>query len=85
MSRKQGDLRRLGRRIYADAMAHRRQVNVHQERITVTMDGLIADASRPREGGEPAVHDGASDAMVLKDTADVGHLCQIIADRDVRP
>jgi hypothetical protein len=85
MSRKNSDLRRLGILMYAEAMARLRQVNVHKERISVTMNWLMAEASRQLEGLEHAVQGGASDEMVLTEAADVGNLCQMIVELYVMP
>jgi hypothetical protein len=80
-----GDRMRSGIFMYAEEMARLRQVNVHRERVPVTMDWLMAEAYRQLEGLEHAVRGGASDAIVLKEVADVGNLCQIIVERYVMP
>jgi hypothetical protein len=49
------------------------------------MDWLMAEAYRQLEGLEHAVRGGASDAIALKEAADVGHLCQIIMERYIMP
>ena len=49
------------------------------------MEWLIAEASRQLDGLAPAVRGGASDAIVLKEAADVGNLCLLIAERYVVP
>jgi hypothetical protein len=76
---------RSGILTYAEEMERLRQVNVHKERIPVTMAWLIAEAYRQLEGLEHAVQGGASDVIVLKEAADVGNLCQIIVERYVMP
>jgi hypothetical protein len=76
---------RLGIHRYAEEMERLRQVNVHKERVPVTMPWLIVEAYRQLEGLVHAVEGGASEAVVLKEAADVGNLCQIIAERYVMP
>ena len=76
---------RVGMLTDAEDMERLRQVNAYKERIPVTMQWLMAEASRQLEGLEHAVPGGASDAIVLKEAADVGNLCQIIVEGYVMP
>ena len=76
---------RSGILMYAEEMERLRQVNAYKERIPVTMQWLMAEAYRQLEGLEHAVQGGASDAIVLKEAADVGNLCQMIVERYVMP
>jgi hypothetical protein len=82
---KDGDRMRVGMLTSAEDMARLRQVNVHWESVPVTMEWLMAEASRQLEGLAHAVPGGASDAIVLTEAADVGNLCQIIGKRSVMP
>jgi hypothetical protein len=74
---------RRGILMYAEEMERLRQVNVHKERVPVTRQWLIVEAYRQLEGLVHALEGGASEAVVLKEAADVGNVCQIIAERYV--
>jgi hypothetical protein len=76
---------RRGSLTSAEVMARLRRVHAHQEKIPRTMAWLMAEASRPLEGLEPAVRGGAPEAIGLTGAADVGHLCQIRVEPSAEP
>jgi hypothetical protein len=76
---------RRGIRMYAEDVERLHRVNAYKERILVTMQWLITEASCSLQGLEHAVRGGASDAIVLNEAAETGHLGQLIRERDVMP
>jgi hypothetical protein len=85
MYSKDGELMKMGIRAYAEEMERLRQVHAYEERVPVTLEWLIAEAYRQLEGLAHAIQAGATEAIILKVAADVGNLCQRIAERYVEP
>ena len=66
--------------IYTEEMERLRKLNAYKDKIPGTLEWLLGEAAHQLEGLKHAVQGRASKAIVLKEAADVGNLCQLIME-----